>query len=60
MVNLMCQMNRAAKKPTGHRTRPAIGTEVSAVGRLKKVSGYGAAHAKLMFPGAALRLGFYN
>lgn len=52
MVKLAPVMDRAANGRTsgGQRTRPAIGTEVSRVGRQMRVGCMSAAHARLLNP----------
>jgi hypothetical protein len=53
MVKLAPAMNRAAKGRAlsgEKKTRPAIGTEVSKIGRQMKVGFMSAAHARLINP----------
>ncbi len=52
MVKLAPVMDKAAKSraATGQRSRPAIGTEVSRVGRQMRVGFMSAAHARLLNP----------
>lgn len=52
MVKLAPMMNRAAngRASGGQRTKPAIGTEVSRIGRQMKVGFMSAAHARLLNP----------
>ncbi|PZQ44193.1 MAG: hypothetical protein DI551_10635 [Micavibrio aeruginosavorus] len=59
MVNLVTNANQAFKKPEQRqrKTRPAIGTEVSRIGRRLRATGFSMAHLNMRNPGLAMRLG---